>query len=45
MLSWPNAHSGQGITALKISYDGRLLFSGARKDNHVHCWDLRKGKK
>lgn len=26
----------------KHSYDGRLLFSGARKDGHVRCWDLRK---
>lgn len=43
LLSWPSPHNGQGITTLRLSYDGRLLFSGARKNDYVHCWDLRKG--
>ncbi|TFJ80658.1 hypothetical protein NSK_008084 [Nannochloropsis salina CCMP1776] len=43
LLLWPDPHQGQGLTTLRLSYDGRLLFSGARKDCHVHCWDLRKG--
>lgn len=43
LLSWPSPHNGQGITTLRLSYDGRLLFSGARKNDCVHCWDLRKG--
>jgi len=43
LLSWPSPHNGQGLTTLRLSYDGRLLFSGARKNDHVHCWDLRKG--
>ena len=43
LLSWPSPHNGQGLTALRLSYDGRLLFSGARKNDYVHCWDLRKG--
>lgn len=43
LLSWPSPHNGQGLTTLRLSYDGRLLFSGARKNDYVHCWDLRKG--
>ena len=34
-------HSG-GITQLRISFDGTLLYSGARKDNVIHCRDLRQ---
>jgi WD40 repeat protein len=31
-----------GVTCVKISPDSRLLFSGARKDPLIYCWDLRK---
>lgn len=34
-------HSG-GITQLRVSFDGTLLYSGARKDNVIQCRDLRK---
>ncbi|XP_044735503.1 telomerase Cajal body protein 1 homolog [Chrysoperla carnea] len=30
-----------GITHLKFSPDGTCLYSGARKDNELICWDLR----
>jgi hypothetical protein len=35
-----NCHKG-GITQLKFSNSGYFLFSGARKDDNIHCWDLR----
>ncbi|XP_018494368.1 telomerase Cajal body protein 1 [Galendromus occidentalis] len=34
-------HKG-GITQLRMSADGGLLYSGARKDNVIQCRDLRK---
>ena len=34
------SHSG-GLTHLMFSPDGNMLFSGARKDTHVYCWDIR----
>lgn len=33
-------HKG-GITFLKYSSDGQMLFSGARKDNNLCVWDMR----
>lgn len=33
-------HEG-GVTCLRMSPDSRLLFSGARKDDYIHCWDVR----
>ncbi|KAF5290834.1 hypothetical protein FQA39_LY14596, partial [Lamprigera yunnana] len=33
-------HKG-GITTLAFSLDGTRLYSGARKDNEIICWDLR----
>ena len=34
-----------GVTHLKFAPDGRLLFSGSRKDNEIVCWDIRWTKK
>jgi hypothetical protein len=34
------SHVG-GITHLKFSSDGNRLFSGARKDSDIICWDIR----
>lgn len=36
-----NVHAG-GVTMIKFSPDGQRLYSGARKDNKLLCWDLRK---
>ncbi|XP_050308724.1 telomerase Cajal body protein 1 homolog isoform X1 [Anthonomus grandis grandis] len=33
-------HKG-GITSMAFSYDGFRLYSGARKDKELICWDLR----
>ncbi|CAM9122918.1 unnamed protein product, partial [Discosporangium mesarthrocarpum] len=33
-----------GTTHLKFSPDGSLLFSGARKDSMIFCWDVRQTK-
>lgn len=30
-----------GVTQVKFSPDGTYLFTGARKDNEILCWDLR----
>lgn len=30
-----------GLTHLMFSPDGNLLYTGARKDNEILCWDLR----
>ena len=40
MFTISQAHSN-GITHLAFSPDGNRLFSGARKDPHIHCWDMR----
>lgn len=34
------SHSG-GLTHLMFSQDGNKLFSGARKDSNIFCWDVR----
>lgn len=31
-----------GVTHLKFAPDGRLLFSGSRKDPEITCWDTRR---
>eukprot|EP00752_Nemacystus_decipiens_P007998 g7146.t1 len=31
-----------GVTHLKFAPDGRLLFSGSRKDPAIVCWDIRR---
>lgn len=33
-------HTG-GVTQLRFSPDGRHLFSGARRDGRILCWDVR----
>lgn len=33
-----------GVTHLKFTPDGRLLFSGSRKDDGIVCWDIRRTK-
>ncbi|CAM9672719.1 unnamed protein product [Scytosiphon promiscuus] len=33
-----------GVTHLKFAPDGRLLFSGSRKDTDIVCWDIRRTK-
>ncbi|OQR80034.1 hypothetical protein BIW11_05335 [Tropilaelaps mercedesae] len=39
-----NGHQG-GITQLRFSHDGNLLYSGARKDNVILCRDSRNFSK
>lgn len=39
-ISLVEAHSG-GVTHLMFSSDGNKLFSGARKDSNLYCWDMR----
>lgn len=36
-----HGHSG-GVTQVKFSEDGNRLYSGARQDGEVLCWDLRQ---
>jgi WD40 repeat protein len=36
-------HRG-GVTYLRFSSDGLYLFSGARLDDSICCWDMRTGK-
>lgn len=33
-----------GVTHLKFAPNGRLLFSGSRKDATIVCWDIRRTK-
>uniref|UniRef100_UPI00358F71E4 telomerase Cajal body protein 1 n=1 Tax=Myxine glutinosa TaxID=7769 RepID=UPI00358F71E4 len=35
-----SGHQG-GVTHLVFSPDGKMLFSGARKDTEILCWDIR----
>ncbi|CAG8537701.1 9328_t:CDS:10 [Ambispora leptoticha] len=30
-----------GVTQIKFSSDGYYLFSASRRDNFIHCWDIR----
>ncbi|CEG36745.1 Guanine nucleotide-binding protein [Plasmopara halstedii] len=34
-------HGGRGITQVKFSPCGRFLFTAARQDAQIHCWDIR----
>ncbi|CAI5458934.1 unnamed protein product [Closterium sp. Yama58-4] len=35
-----HGHAG-GVTQVLFSQDGNFLYSGARKDPAIHCWDVR----
>jgi WD40 repeat protein len=35
-----HGHSG-GVTQVQFSRDGTYLYSGARKDGNILCWDVR----
>lgn len=35
-------HTG-GVTHVRFSADGMYLYTGARKDNAIYCWDARYG--
>lgn len=41
LLCTLSGHVG-GVTHLAFSPDGTKLYSGARKDNEILCWDLRQ---
>lgn len=43
IISILNGHKS-GVTHLRFSADGRRLYSGARLDNSIFCWDLRTNK-
>jgi WD40 repeat protein len=34
-------HDGKGITQVRFSPCGRFLFTAARRDARIHCWDIR----
>ncbi|CAI5708034.1 unnamed protein product [Peronospora effusa] len=34
-------HDGRGITQVRFSPCGRFLFTAARHDARIHCWDIR----
>ncbi|CAH0520494.1 unnamed protein product [Peronospora belbahrii] len=34
-------HEGRGITQVRFSPCGRFLFTAARHDARIHCWDIR----
>ncbi|OWZ05844.1 Telomerase Cajal body protein [Phytophthora megakarya] len=34
-------HDGRGITQVRFSPCGRFLFTAARRDARIHCWDIR----
>jgi len=36
---FPAQHGG--VTQVKFSPDGKFLFTAARKDNNIYCWDIR----
>lgn len=42
-LSQQKVHKG-GIVTMVFSLDGLRLYSGARKDKEIICWDLRVRK-
>ncbi|OWA54247.1 Telomerase Cajal body protein 1 [Hypsibius exemplaris] len=39
-----DGHHTGGITHARFSADGRRLFTGARSDSSIFCWDLRTNK-
>lgn len=41
MLHEPEEGHEGGVTQVRFSYDGTLLYSGARKDNFILCRDVR----
>ncbi|KAK9861596.1 hypothetical protein WJX84_007684 [Apatococcus fuscideae] len=40
MLLALSGHTG-GITQVMFSKDGNFLYTGARRDRSIHCWDVR----
>ena len=44
LISNVEAFHSNGITQLKFSPDGRRLYSAARMDERIACWDLRMRK-
>eukprot|EP01080_Neovahlkampfia_damariscottae_P003292 gene3292-5733_t len=40
VLNVLHGHKG-GLTQIQFSKSGWYMFSGGRKDNEIHCWDLR----
>ncbi|TDH72260.1 hypothetical protein CCR75_002502 [Bremia lactucae] len=34
-------HDGRGISQVQFSPCGRFLFTAARRDARIHCWDIR----
>ncbi|KAG6596117.1 Guanine nucleotide-binding protein [Phytophthora cinnamomi] len=34
-------HDGRGISQVRFSPCGRYLFTAARRDARIHCWDIR----
>lgn len=44
MINEPEEGHEGGVTQVRFSYDGTLLYSGARKDNFIICRDLRNFK-
>ncbi|KAK9842676.1 hypothetical protein WJX74_000538 [Apatococcus lobatus] len=43
MLMTLSGHSG-GITQVMFSKDGNYVYTGARKDCCIHCWDVRNSQ-
>ncbi|GMH37475.1 hypothetical protein BSKO_05348 [Bryopsis sp. KO-2023] len=43
LLALLEGHTG-GVTQVKFSVDGNYLYSGARKDSQLICWDIRHTK-
>lgn len=35
-------HDGKGINLVRFSPDGRFLFTAARRDDRIQCWDIRR---
>ena len=47
LVTLMNPHTAghsSGVTHMKFSPDGRRLYTGARLDRSILCWDLRTGK-
>ena len=41
VLNVLHGHKGGGITQIEFANSGWYMFSGGRKDNEIHCWDMR----